>query len=195
MPITEDMGGLLRGRSHTSARPDAIVKQECRYDSASRSHLAPGDDDSRSSGCSSSWLSTKSRQKHRQRKAVHPRRSMTEKPGWSSRRSLVWFPNKSDDEDSASTEATRRTPFEDILVQSLSSIALSARIEQLDRLVESSRSLNARSGDQFRKPVHHHEDLLPLTELALLMSTELTIAKGKGLFGPLGQTLEIAKER
>lgn len=132
------------------------VKQKCRHDRMLRRQKSQTDGDSRDSGQSSFWL---------------PINRSTFKP--------------QNHCDNSSSQESFDVPFEDLLIHSLSSIAVSARSDQADRLENLKKTMKLREGDRLRKPASHHKDLMPLDQLAMLMSTQLTNAAGKGLFGPI----------
>lgn len=132
-----------------------FVKQKRRYPKIYRQQI-PNDGEIRSSaGFPSSWAATTS----------------TSQPQYP--------------EDVLSLQEPLDVPLEELLVRSLTSIVLSTRSEHLAQLERSKLTMEIHEGDQFRKPVEHHKDLMPLNDLAMLMSAQLTAAKGKGLFGPI----------
>lgn len=127
------------------------------------------------------------KQKRRYHKVVRSQ-SKNDNDNRSSELASSWLViNHSEDNDnSSSSQTSTDVPFEDMLIQSLSSIALSARRDQLNRLEKYRLELKQQERDSLRKPVEHHKDLMPLNDLAMLMSTQLTTAKAKGLFSPIG---------
>jgi hypothetical protein len=150
--MSEDQAYAPRGRSRKPRR-NAIVMQTQRYHTKARIRSGSrSSDDGDSRSCG---------------------------------QSSSWLPHNKKFRQDESYKAPRGQsdlPFENLLVQSLTALAMSAKSSKEDKMLKSYLDKQA-PADRLLKPVQHHKDLLPFTELALLMSTELSTAKAKGSFG------------